>query len=434
MFSVALLLVLIVGMGATVLAFAARSLRHEPYQRRFLVVGTLIVASGVAFAVTSDLVVLALAWIVTSALTVELIKIGPGRGAERAARARRSFLVGDAALVGAVVILAVASGGTEVAQIDRAGSVALGVAGVLLVIAAAARSAAGPFVRWLPDSLGAPTPSSALLHAGVVNGGAVLLIKLAPASAGTLPAAIAALVIGGVTCALAQAVVLSRVDVKGRLAWSTVAQMSFTLVLCGLGLHVAALLHLVAHGFYKGALFLGSGTGVRAAVRRKRAPRAWQPGRVSAFVLPGMAGLVMIWALADHVSADLLVPTGLAWIASGFAARAWMGRARTWAGRVGAAAAGSLLLAVYLLVTSGLERLVRSQVAVDAPVLSAWWVVPVLVAFCAGALAHTSAVTTAWARAAGRPTASRPTQVAAAAGPVRADRPSSRPPLNQLGA
>jgi NADH:ubiquinone oxidoreductase subunit 5 (subunit L)/multisubunit Na+/H+ antiporter MnhA subunit len=430
----ALLLLLILGMGTTVLAYAHRSLRHEPYQRRFMVIGGLIMAAGTVFVVTDHLVVMALAWAATSALTVALIQTGPGAGGERAWRARRSFLVGDAALVLAVVVLVLATGSTDIARIGEAGSVALAAAGLLLVVAAAARSASGPFVRWLPDSLGAPTPSSALLHAGVVNGGAVLLIKLAPASAGTMPAAVAALVVGGVTCAWAQALVMARSDVKGRLAWSTVAQMSFTLVLCGLGLHVAALLHLVAHGFYKGALFLGSGAAVRTTVRTGRAPLARGSSGLSAFVVPAVVGAATIWAVAGHAHGDLVVPAVLAWVAASFVTQAWMRRSTDRLGRLGAAAAGSALLVTYLLVTMGLEALVRDQVAFDAPVLSAWWVVPVLAGFSAGALASSSALVAGRARIAGRPQAATPLSsvLPPRLRPTRSlDQPSA---LDQLGA
>ena len=401
-----LLLSLIIGMGATVLAFAARSLRHEPYRRRFAITGALLVVSGAALVLATNLVAVAVAWVATSWLAVALIRTGPAAGvSERSARAMRSFAIGDAAVLAALVILATATGSTAIADLDQAGPLALGAAGVLVVLAAASRSASGPFFRWLPDSLGAPTPSSALLHAGVVNGGALLMIKLAPATAETLPGAVTALVIGGATCVFAEAVMLTRPDVKGRLAWSTIAQMSFTMVLCGLGLHIAAGLHLVAHGFYKGALFLGSGSAVRQTVRHQRAPLGSGGRHAGAFVLAGSAAAATVWATGTHVHADLAVPLGLACVAAGCATQAAMRRAATGRGRLAAATTGSALLVAYLLVTLGLEGAVDADLAVADPVLSAWWVLGVLGALAAVALAPRDLAVWKQVRAAGRPTA-----------------------------
>lgn len=401
-----LLLSLIIGMGTTVLAFAARSLRHEPYRTRFAVTGALLVLSGAVLVLATDLRVLAAAWVATSWLAVALIRTGPRTGvADRSARAIRSFAIGDLAMVAALVALWASTGTTAIADLDRAGPLALGAAGLLLVVAAASRSASGPFFRWLPDSLGAPTPSSALLHAGVVNGGALLLIKLAPATAETRPGAIAALAVGGATCVFAEAVMLTRPDVKGRLAWSTIAQMSFTMVLCGLGLHVAAGLHLVAHGFYKGALFLGSGSTVRHEVRHRRAPAGAGGRHATAFALAAAVAAVTVWATGTTVHADLAVPLGLACIATGCATQAAMRRAATARGRMAAATFGTALLVGYLLITLGLEGAVDADLTVTDPVLSAWWVLPVLAALGAVALAPRDLGIWKRIRAAGRPTA-----------------------------
>lgn len=381
-----LVLVLTTGMGATVLAFAQRNLRDEPYQRRFTVLGALVVTAATAVALTDDLVVLAGAWVATSLLTVALLRTGPEAGRDaRSLRARRAFVAGDLALVAAVVILL--AGGPAVA------------AGLLALVAAASRSASGPFHRWLPDSLGAPTPASALLHAGVVNGGPILLIKLAPELGDRLPlaVAVATVLVGAITCVLAEAVMLTRPDVKGRLAWSTIAQMSFTLLLCGLGLPLAAGLHLVAHGWYKGALFLGSGSGVRTLVRDRQAPlpvarSPWRHRAASgaAGVAPVLA-LVAVAAVAGaHRSPELVVPLGLAAVASFEAGRAALARTRGWLGAVAVLGAVAALAAAYAATTSAIDRAVTPQLDAPAPAIAAWWLIPVL-----GALA---AVAASWHR------------------------------------
>ena len=177
-----LVLVLVLGMGAIVSGFAARSLHGEPYQAQFAALGAALVGTGALLALTGNLLILAGSWVATSVLTVAVIRTGPVAGTRaRSVRARRAFIVGDIAFVAAIVATVASSGSTSLADMAEASPSVLTIAGILVVIAAAARSASGPFVRWLPDSLGAPTPASALLHAGVVNGGAIVLIRLSPA-------------------------------------------------------------------------------------------------------------------------------------------------------------------------------------------------------------------------------------------------------------
>jgi NADH:ubiquinone oxidoreductase subunit 5 (subunit L)/multisubunit Na+/H+ antiporter MnhA subunit len=442
----ALVLVLVLGMGATVLAFASRSLRHEPYEARFALAGAAVISAAAALAAADDLIVLALAWVATSAATLALVRTGPSATPGRAGiRAARAFAIGDLALLAGVALLVAAAGSTAISDLPSEGA-AVAVAGVLIVIAAIARGASAPLHRWLPDTLAAPTPSSALLHAGVVNSGAIVAIKLAPAVAPQAPAALVALVVGGASCALAEAVMLTRPDVKGRLAWSTVAQMSFTLVLCGLGLTAAAALHLVAHGLYKGALFLGSGGTVRTLVRSRTAPPAPNDAsRAAALAGWGVAlatPTVVIALTGTEVSAGLLVPLGLAAVATGRATTAWLQRAATPAQRIGGLGGGAAMVAAFTLVTIALKAQVEPVVEVADPALPAVALVPVLLALGAVALSRRQAEAGApWAvatwervRAAGRPTAPSPAlagrpwgTAALAAAPAGASSPHPSP-------
>ncbi|MCB0963882.1 MAG: hypothetical protein KDA98_11375, partial [Acidimicrobiales bacterium] len=270
----ALVLLLVTATGAIAVAFSRRALRGEAYQQRFERLSAGLVVAGAAFATTTDLVVLAVAWVAVGAAAVALIGTGPDAGRQqRTARARVAMGISDVAFVAAVAVLVAASGGTSIAGIAAIEGAWATVAGLGIVAAAVARAATMPLHRWLADSLAAPTPSSALLHAGVVNGGAVAAIVLAPVTSDAVVPALAAVAIGTASCLAAEATMLTRPDVKGRLAWSTTAQMSFTLVLVGLGLHTAAVLHLVAHGLFKATLFLGSGGVVRRAARAAQVAR-----------------------------------------------------------------------------------------------------------------------------------------------------------------
>lgn len=142
-------------------------------------------------------------------------------------------------------------------------SIAMQLCAVCLVFAVIIRTALLPVHGWLIQVMEAPTPVSALLHAGVVNLGGYVLILFAPLLEQAMPARILLVVFGLLTAVLAGMVMLTRISIKVRLAWSTVAQMGFMIVECGLGLYTLAALHLIGHSLYKAHSFLSASTVVR---------------------------------------------------------------------------------------------------------------------------------------------------------------------------
>ncbi len=148
------------------------------------------------------------------------------------------------------------------------------------MLAALLKTATLPLHGWLTEVMEAPTPVSALLHAGIINAGGVLLLRFAdPVQAS--PGAMAALVmVGGLTALFGAVVMLTQSAVKTALAWSTVAQMGFMILQCGLGLWALALLHIVAHSLYKAHAFLSSG-GAVGAVLAARKPGARRDARAA---------------------------------------------------------------------------------------------------------------------------------------------------------
>jgi NAD(P)H-quinone oxidoreductase subunit 5 len=139
-----------------------------------------------------------------------------------------------------------------------------------LALAAILKSAQFPTHGWLTEVMETPTPVSALLHAGVINAGGFLLIRFSDVML-LSPGVLAVLVmLGGFTALFGGLVMLTQSAVKTSLAWSTVAQMGFMILQCGLALFPLALLHIVAHSLYKAHAFLASGQAVDgvAAIRR----------------------------------------------------------------------------------------------------------------------------------------------------------------------
>lgn len=132
-----------------------------------------------------------------------------------------------------------------------------------LVLAVVLRTALLPVHGWLIQVMEAPTPVSALLHAGVVNLGGFVLIRFATLLEHATAARWLLVGAGLATALLAGLVMLTRVSIKVRLAWSTVAQMGFMVMECGLGLYTLAALHLIGHSLYKAQAFLSASGAVR---------------------------------------------------------------------------------------------------------------------------------------------------------------------------
>ncbi|NBB75036.1 MAG: oxidoreductase [Bacteroidetes bacterium] len=195
-----------------------------------------------------------------------------------ARRARWSFLGGSALLAAGLTVLALSTEATTISgvlrRLDALSLWAAVGAGGFVLLAAMIQSALVPFHGWLLSSMTAPTPVSAFMHAGLVNAGGVLLARFAPV-AEAVPAVMQGIVlIGAVSALLAQAWMLVQTDVKRQLGCSTVAQMGFMVLQCGLGFFAAALAHLILHGFYKAYLFLASGSVVAPTLPTEEADRS----------------------------------------------------------------------------------------------------------------------------------------------------------------
>ena len=225
-----------------------------------LVVMTLVAADHIAL--------FALAWVAMGLLMAELIGHVNGWPQAQAAGslARRYFLASGGLLVVALGVLWSATGATTISGITVTAETVpkttwLIAAGALLV-AAMIQSALVPFHTWLLASMTAPTPASALMHAGFVNAGGVLLVRFGPVI--SVDAGFMLLVVAvGAASALGGKLLKSvQPDIKSQLGCSTVGQMGFMIMQAGLGFFGAAITHLVLHGFYKAYQFLSSGDAV----------------------------------------------------------------------------------------------------------------------------------------------------------------------------
>jgi len=364
--------------------FAAR----RRYERWFL--ATLAAAAGVV--VTDHLVLLALAWTATSLSLHQLLTIMPGRAAAEVA-AHKKFLLSRLAdlcvFAGIGLLVAHFDTASRSAVLARAATLpaldgVVELAGALLVAGVLLRSAQLPFHGWLIQVMEAPTPVSALLHAGIVNLGAFVLIALGPLVGRLVVAQSLLVIVGTLTAVGAALVLLTRADVKGALAWSTCAQMGFVLLECGLGAYDLALLHLVAHALYKAYAFLSSGGTVARTAHLAPAAPTDVPGRgrwaaalgLAAASTGGLAALT--WGEARTRPALWISGTILALALAGVLARV---DTRSRASRRTAAAllvGMPLLYAVWHALLGGLVPLADAP-----PVVSAGLLLAVPLAFAA---------------------------------------------------
>ncbi|MFO1394984.1 MAG: NADH-quinone oxidoreductase subunit L [Steroidobacteraceae bacterium] len=297
---------LVVGfIGWVIVRYSHRYLQGEANERRYLRLLTATLAAVLLVLCADNLLLLAGAWMVTSLTLHRLLQFYVERPAARAA-AHKKFIsarAADVTLIGAIALLGYAYGtlslDTMLARAADAGVPPIAQAGLALLVATALLKCAQlPLHGWLIQVMEAPTPVSALMHAGVVNLGGFVLIRFAPLL-GDAPAALLLLAgVAALTVVVATLVTGTRISIKVALAWSTVGQMGFMLLQAGLGLPAMALMHLVAHSLYKAHAFLASG----GVVQRQQALR------LSPRVPPSAAR----WALAAAVLPVLTVGAGCA--------------------------------------------------------------------------------------------------------------------------
>ncbi|MHB8481475.1 MAG: proton-conducting transporter transmembrane domain-containing protein [Nitrospiria bacterium] len=170
---------------------------------------------------------------------------------------------------------------------------------LLIFVGAMSKSAQFPLHGWLPDSMYTPTPVSALMHAGIINAGGFLLNRLAPLY-GLSPVTLhIVFAVGLLTALLGASMMLTQNDIKKTLGYSTIGQMGYMIMECGLGAFSLAIFHLIAHGLFKATIFLNSGHVIHAARQEPRFPSkdettanagflrlAWITGFVTTLILP----------------------------------------------------------------------------------------------------------------------------------------------------
>ena len=132
---------------------------------------------------------------------------------------------------------------------------------LLLFMGAIGKSAQFPLHVWLPDAMEGPTPISALIHAAtMVTAGVFMVARLAPLYNASPTAMSVVAIVGAITMVLGATIALTQTDIKRVVAYSTMSQLGYMMMACGLGAYAAGIYHLMTHGAFKALLFLGCGS------------------------------------------------------------------------------------------------------------------------------------------------------------------------------
>lgn len=275
-----LILGMIALLGFIIVKFSIGYLDGDPRHGAFLGRLAATIAAVQLLVISGNLGLLFIAWVVTSLCLHRLLLFYPERlGAQIAAKKKYIFArIGDLCLLIAIVLIyqQFGTGNFEVifntinnGTANISSSFSLEFATIFIAFAAILKSAQFPTHGWLLEVMETPTPVSALLHAGILNAGPFLVVRLSPImSIGHVSPALL-VVFGGFTALFASVVLLTQPSIKVALGYSSAAHMGFMLLVCGLGVYSAVILHLVAHSFYKAHAFLSSGSLVELAGAQK---------------------------------------------------------------------------------------------------------------------------------------------------------------------
>ncbi|HET7058332.1 MAG TPA: proton-conducting transporter membrane subunit [Nitrospiraceae bacterium] len=288
----AVMMVLISTVGTIIYRYSVNYMYQDPGYRRFLALIGFTTFVLLCMVASANLIMLFVFWqllsYLLSLLAHNLTHVATLEGAFRTFTLLR---VGDVAFLTGIVLAHSLYGTIEFQELfARAAETPItlsplpgvelsGVTAVtlLIFIGAMSKSAQVPLHLWLPSSLYAPTPVHALLHAGIINAGGFLMNRLAPLYGLSSTTLHVAFVIGMLTAVLGASMMLTQNDIKKTLGFSTIGQMGYMIMECGLGAFALAVFHLIAHGLFKATVFLNCGNVIHKARQEPAFPRTSQP-------------------------------------------------------------------------------------------------------------------------------------------------------------
>ncbi len=313
-----LIAITVLTIGGVVYKFSWNYLQDDPFRVRFLQNLSLTLSFVLLMLMAADLIVFLMAWVTVSYFLHKLLLHFPGRdGAVKAAQ--QKFWIsrfGDVVLILGCLILYQVFGSLKfdiiMQSLDNrdllnANTYLITIASICIVIGAMAKSAQYPLHFWLPNTMETPTPVSALMHAGVINAGGYLIIRMSPLLS-SVPLALGILTcFGSLTILFGLIMMWTQTSVKKSLAYSTISQMGFMMVQCGVGAFHMAVVHCIGHAFYKAYAFLSSGTATDFGRLERYYPDTKKPINFMSILWALTLAMFLSWSLIFILNPESLV-------------------------------------------------------------------------------------------------------------------------------
>ncbi|CAI7975609.1 NADH-quinone oxidoreductase subunit L [Frankia sp. Hr75.2] len=323
----AVFVLLITGVGTLIHIYSIGYMSHDPGRRRFFAYMNLFLASMLLLVLGNNFLVLYGGWELVGLSSFLLIKFWEYKPAAATAANKAFYMnrVGDVGLALAIMFMFATVGSTNydsvfgAAAADVIGYGTITAMALLLLLGACGKSGQFPLQAWLPDAMEGPTPISALIHAAtMVTAGVYLIVRAAPIFDQTQAARTVVLIIGAVTILIGCVIGCAYDDIKKVLAYSTVSQIGYMFLAVGLGPagYALGIMHLLAHGFFKAGLFLGSGSvihGMDGEQDMRRYGGLWRHMPIT-WVTFGLGYLAIIGfpGLSGFFTKDRIIETALA--------------------------------------------------------------------------------------------------------------------------
>jgi NADH-quinone oxidoreductase subunit L len=328
----ACLLLVVTTIGMLVHLYSVGYMAHDPGRWRFFAYLNLFMFSMLLLVLGDSWLTVFAAWELVGLSSYLLIGFWYHKPSAALA-AKKAFIVNRVGDIGfALGIMAIfANTGTlniadSLARLVAQGSsnlIPLPLVALLVFAGAMGKSAQFPLHVWLPDAMEGPTPVSALIHAAtMVNAGVYLVARANPLFAASPDSMVVVAAIGIFTAILAASIAFTQTDIKRVLAYSTLSQLGYMFAALGVGAFAAAIFHLMAHGFFKGLLFLGSGSvihGVHDEQDMNRMGGLWRKMPIThATMLIGSLAIAGLPPLAGFFSKDEILgesfKNGFVWV------------------------------------------------------------------------------------------------------------------------
>lgn len=329
----ATMMVVVSSIGMLLFRYSRRYLQQDRGIARFMTLLSLTVSTLLFMVASADLISLFIAWQLLSWFLCLLAhNLTHGSTAQSSFRTFIMLRFGDIAFLCGIALAYHLYGTVQIPQLFALAAAdqtrfampgtGLEITGptavtLLVMIGAMSKSAQFPLHMWLPDSLSAPTPIHALLHAGIINAGGFLLNRLAPLYALSPVTLHLVLLVGVLTMVFGKFMMLTASDVKKSLGYSTLGQMGYMMMECGLGAFSLAIFHLIAHGLFKATVFLDCGNRIHKARLHPYSPPlpalgppnlfVWAAGVFVSLLLP----LAMIIGIHSVLGLSFLTPQGV---------------------------------------------------------------------------------------------------------------------------